>query len=190
MLCVITWKIFYNHLTEILATMNDIPSPYHSDFGTPEMHKRQEIIISGARAEKKVACVKYSCPLEYYLAKEYVTDEQYRAGTLFSLAWYRSGGSPNTTCRYEKEVRTFGGVEDELNFYHDAELEYSEAYRQIGLPYRNIIVEVCLLERYLNKNQENKNWRIKKKEMEKLKKGLDELAAHYRLLREMERGEE
>lgn len=158
-------------------------SPYHSDFGTPEMHKRQEIIICGAKMEKKVAKIKYACPLEYYLAKDHITEEQYCSGVRFALAWYRSGRSPNTTCRYEKEVRSFGTVEDELHFYHDAEIEYSEAARELGIYNRNIVLEVCLLERFLNKKQENRNWRLVKKDMEKLRKGLDELSAYYKSLR-------
>lgn len=152
---------------------------YYPDFGTPELHKHYEMIISGERTKEKVAQRKYPAPLDLYLERGDITLEEYEAGTRFALAWFRSGRSPRITCRYEKEVRSFGTVEDELNYYHDAELEYSEASRSIGVPYHSAVVEVCLLENYLKDIKKNKNWRLVRKDKQRLIAGLKDLAEFY-----------
>lgn len=152
------------------------------DFGPPERHRHQEIVIEEAPDLGIVRARRVNgTPLERYLSRGQITDEQHDAGRELYRDWYAAGRSPNVTAVYD--VRIQGGREAEMTSSQVAGWHrFQEAMHAIGASLAPVVVEVALWERSA------RAWAVAQHlppadGIARLRAGLEELADHYRTAR-------
>lgn len=166
--------------TKRATSLRDVP-----DFGPPERIRHQEIVIEETPDLGTVRARRINgTPLERYLSRGQITDEQHDAGRRLYRDWYAAGRSPQVTAVYD--VRIQSGRRAETSPHQVASWRrFREATRAIGVSLAPVVIDVALWERPA------RDWAVAHclppaDGIARLRAGLEELAIYYRARQRLE----
>jgi hypothetical protein len=154
------------------------PAQY-SDVGTPELHKRKEIILTGQGETRRIARVKYTSNLHIHMSYGRITDNQYEAGYKLAKLWQASGRMPFVTARLDTQntrVRKGDAEEHGANSRLDSAQYFDDSLRAVRAGCRNLVFAICCLDETVEENRHLYG----AKAMDILRAGLDDLVRFYR----------
>ncbi len=143
------------------------------DCGTPELQARG-IYFTGTNESERVAHTKSTVPLDYYVGRSLISDEQFKAGSEFFRLWFY--GAEKGNCPQMRFGIESGGT---IDFDSAVALEqlYQRAEKSIkGTIQRLVVYRVCCWGEWAG----YLNYVGEKRRMQMLKDGLDDLVRHFK----------
>ena len=146
----------------------------YGDIGTPERHKRKELITDVVQGQKRTR-VRNKSPLELYRNKSQITADQLAAGeklyNSYIVGWVGFGN-----CEYREPVDGGSKTIEMSDRQVHCQREFTKGMKAAGI-YWDIIEKVCLNETFIS--DIHIHWYTRKKEKARLCKGLDKMAKVY-----------
>lgn len=149
------------------------------DIGTPELHQRVQTQVYGSGKDVRARTI--NNPLDYYLNRELISDEQHYAGRQYYGLWYRGGQAPRYQAMNIMAIPAGTSDGDSMMImrerYHEATLSFRTAIA------RQVVFGVVCLGEYANRAIEMQSTYAQRRSIISLRDGLDDLVDHFSMRR-------
>ncbi len=146
----------------------------YGDIGTPERHVRKELTSVNIEGQLKTR-VRIKTPIDTYRNKGQITPDQLAAGeklyNSYMIGWVGFGN-----CEYREPVDGGGQRVEMSDRQVDAQKVFKMGFEAAG-SYWDILEKVCMKE--IPIADIHKHWYPRRKEKERLRKGLTQVARVY-----------
>lgn len=146
----------------------------YGDIGTPERHARRELETITVDGQPRTTVKKIS-PIHYYYRQKQVDLAQFSAGHRLYLS-YMAGWVGYGGCEYHERTDGGGKRVEMADSRVDAQKSYKKGIEAAG-KYKDVIEKVILKEMHIS--DIHTHWYTRKKEKDRLKKGLTLIAKAY-----------